>query len=406
MGINKIQKRSVLFTSSNFPSGGPGATYLNLFCKGFQEINGDIKVYLYKGYIYKNNKVQRKKNNETDYRVKYINLGFSNRPDFKVIKILEDFLSIFKTTFLMLTLILKRKTTTIFVYSNDFLSNIPVYIIAKLAGIKLISFVPEYYDKKESKKMGIISMIRWNLFYLNYSLLNKLSNKLIVFSHFLKNDYINNGYDTKNIIVQPNLTDLNDWYLPNQAIKFTIGYAGTPSKKDGILDLIFSIKLLKDKGYLINVIIIGDSIGNESYLPELREYCKNLEISEQIIFKGLIPQKEVKIYLNCCQILAITRPNTKQTQAGFPTKLGEYMGCKKVVLATRFGDIERYFKDKTDIVFAEPDNPTSIAENIEWILNNIENSNDIAQKGFETANRILNYKKGVQKIIQSLNIEI
>lgn len=403
MGRNKINHDYILYTSGNFPSGGPGATYLNLFCKGIKENGGCISVYLCKGHTYKNYKIKKNRRSQTEYGVKYTNLGFANRSSYTIFKILEDILSIFKTTSLMVALILRRKTATILVYSDAFFSNIPLYLISKLSGTKIVSFVPEFYDKNESKKMGVLKLLQWNLFFLNYNFLNKLSDKLIVFSTFLKNEYIDKGYDGKDIIVQPNLTDLNTWYIPNQTLQFTIGYAGSPSKKDGIFDLISSIKLLKDRGININAIIIGDSTGKDSYLPELKDYCKKLDISDQIIFKGLLPQEQVKKYLNCCQILAITRPNTKQTQAGFPTKLGEYMGCKKVVLATRFGDIEKYFTDKTDIVLAEPGNPSSIAESIQWILNNKEKAKQIGEQGFETANQVLDYKKGVRKIIERLN---
>ena len=153
----------------------------------------------------------------------------------------------------------------------------------------------------------------------------------------------------------------------------------------------------------INVLIIGDSWGNESYTLELKSHCDKLNISSQIFFTGLVSRQEVKNYLNKCQILTLTRPDTKQTKAGFPTKLGEYLACRKVVLATRFGDIEQYFTDKMDIVLAEPGNPVSIAENILWILNNPEQSKRLAKNGFETANNILDYHKGVKRIMNFLN---
>lgn len=403
MKTNKTDKHYILFTSTNFPTGGPGASYLNLFCKGVKETGGNISVYLYKGYIYKNRKVKKNRRNRTQNGVSYTHLGFSNRSHYIILKIIEDSISFFRTAGLMLVLVTQKKRITILVYSNEFLSNLPVYLISKIFGIKIVSFVPEFYDKDESKKMGIIKLIKWNFFFLNYHFLNKLSNKLIVFSSFLKNEYINRGYSEGNIIIQPNLTDINNWYIPNQSPEFTIGYAGTPSKKDGIFDLIASIKLLKERGNIINAIIMGDSIGKESYLPELQKYCEEAGISDQVTFKGLISQEDVKSYLNSCQILAITRPNSKQTKAGFPTKLGEYLGCKRIVLATKFGDIERYFKDRTDIILAEPDSPFSIVENIQWILANKEKIPDIAQQGFKKAEEILDYKKGVIHIIKGLN---
>jgi len=398
-----VNKEFILFTSTNFPSGGPAAAYLNLFCKGVKNNNGAIRVYLSKGYIYKGHKHNEQRKNTTDYGVKYSHLGFANRPKSIILKVTEDMLSILVSFGVMLKLIFKRKKIIIFMYSEEVFTNIPVYFFSKLFHIEIISFVPEACDNSTEINRDIFKRIKQYSLFLNYNILNKLTDKLIVFSSFLKNEYISMGYDEKNIIIQPNLTDLNGWYIPNQRIQYTIGYAGTPSKKDGIFDLISSIKILKDRGTVINAIIIGDSPGNESYLPELRGHCRKLGISDQIIFKGLVPQEQVKEYLNECQILAVTRPNTKQTQAGFPTKLGEYMACRKVVLATKFGDIEQYFSDRTDIILAEPENPVSIAENILWILNNSEKSKTIAKNGFNKANQLLNYNTGVKKITEFIN---
>jgi glycosyltransferase involved in cell wall biosynthesis len=104
-----------------------------------------------------------------------------------------------------------------------------------------------------------------------------------------------------------------------------------------------------------------------------------------------VPIDEVKDWLNKCKILAITRPNIVQTIAGFPTKIGEYFACRKTVLSTRIGDVSNYFIDREEIVFADSDNPQSIADNIEWILNNQEPSREIALRGFNRARILLDY---------------
>ena len=404
MERHKLNRRFILFTSTNFPTGGAAATYLNLFCKGIKENGEDIEVYLFKGYVHKGHKRNTARNNTTPEGINYTYQGFANRPQNKMLKIVEDILSVLRTTGLMCSVAVNKKNRIILVYSDEFFSNLPIYLLSKLFKIKLISFVPEFYDKAELKKMGIVNKIKWNLFLLNFDFLNKLSDKLFVFSTFLKEKYVIKGYNSDNILIQPNLTDLNEWHSSHQQpIAYTVGYAGVPSKKDGVADLITSIKLLKEKKVTINAVIIGDSWGNESYLTELKALCTHLNIADQIFFTGLVSKQEVKSYLNKCQILTLTRPDTKQTQAGFPTKLGEYIACRKVVLATRFGDIEKYFTDKKNIVLAEPGNPASIAENILWILNNSEEAEVLLQNGFEIAKDVFDYHKGVKRMINFLN---
>lgn len=403
MERDKIKKEYILFTSNNFPIGGPGAVYVNLFCKGVVENAGKISVYLFKGHLYKNYKNHNGRKSYTDYGVKYMYLGFSNRSRNAVLKLFEDVVCILRTIGLMMKLIFKRNKISIFIYSDALLFNAPVYFFSKIFGIKIISFVFEFLEDQDYIKQNLTQQLKSYSFLINFNYLNKFSDRLIVFSDFLRNEYVRMGYNEQNILVQPNLTELSEWYIPNRPTVYTIGYAGTPSKKDGIFDLISSIKLLKDQGKIITAIIVGDAVGNESYLPKIKEFVKLLGISNQLTFTGLVPQQEVKSYLNTCQILAITRPNTKQTKAGFPTKLGEYMACKKVVLATNFGDIEKYFIDKTEIVFAESENPASIAQNISWILDNEQKSKVIAQKAFDVASEILDYKNGVKRIMEFIN---
>ncbi len=403
MERNTITKELILFTSNNFPTGGPGATYVNLFCKGIKDNEGNIKVYLFKGHVYKGDEKIKSRSNVTDYGVKYTSLGFANRPENKILKITEDFLSIIRTFALMLTFFFKRKKIAILVYSNGLPFNIPIYFFSKLFRIKLISFVPEFLESNDVINLNNFQKIMHYSFLMNYNYLNKLSDKLIVFSTFLENEYIKKGYKKENIIIQPNLTEIEDWFVPGKKVEYTIGYAGTPSKKDGIIDLLDAVKILKDKNIIVSVLVVGDSINKESLIPYFQKKCEDSAINGQVTFTGLVSQEHVKDYLNSCQILAITRPNTTQTRAGFPTKLGEYMACKKVVLATKFGDVEKYFTNRKDIILAECDNPISIAENISWILSNSQNVGTIAENGFKKANEILNYRIGVKKIIGALN---
>lgn len=389
----------IVFTSENFPEGGPGATYVNLLCKGITELGGNISVYLFKGFIYKDFKEDKGRKHKTSYGVGYTYLGFAKRPDNKLLKIVEELLSIGRTCALLVKIGLKRKRPTVFVYSPDLLFNIPVYLISKIFGIKTVTFICEYVEYNELRKMTLIDKIKARLFLINFHSLSKLSDKIISFSSFLRDKMIEGGFDGKDIFIQPNLTNLAGWEIADSQIKYSLGYAGTPTRKDGVVDLLTAVKILKEQGTVVNVLIIGDTINKESVIPHFQNLCEELGISNQVTFTGLLPQSEVKERLNECLILSITRPDTIQTRAGFPTKLGEYMACKRIVLATRFGDIERYFSDKTSVVLAEPESPVSIANSIAWILANKTQSERIAENAFDKATEVLDYRKGSRKIV-------
>jgi glycosyltransferase involved in cell wall biosynthesis len=210
------------------------------------------------------------------------------------------------------------------------------------------------------------------------------------------------GYNGNNILVQPNLTDFEYWESEKSEIKYTLGYSGTPSIKDGLLDLFSSIRLLQVKNISVTLLVIGDSNFGKSRIPALKEECNKLEIAGKVFFIGLVDSLKVKQYLSECKILCITRPSITQTKAGFPTKLGEYYAAKKPILATDFGDLSRYFSDGLDIVMAECGNPESIAEKIAWMLQNNEELEVISRRGYEKAKQLLDFKSSIKRIINFL----
>ena len=202
--------------------------------------------------------------------------------------------------------------------------------------------------------------------------------------------------------MQPNLTDFDFWKTETDEIKYTFGYSGAPYLKDGLHDLFKAISLLNSKNLNISLLVIGDATFGKSLIPSLKEECTQLGISEKIFFTGLVELSMVKHYLSECKILAITRPSTIQTKAGFPTKLGEYYATGRPVLATNFGDMDKYFTDGNDIVMAECGNAESIAQKIEWMIDNSEELEMISKRGYIRAQELLEYKNSVKRMISFL----
>ena len=392
--MDNSSPRNILITSANFPKGSAAANYLNLFCKGLVLAGQNIEVYLLKGYFLAGRKTLDSRKNITDYGVPYTFLAFVNRSSNKLAKIIEDLRGMASLIILLFSLLKGRKKTTIFAYNNESHHSILLNSYCKLAGIRLVTFVPEYYDISEFSG-NLFHRLRWYSFLLNFHYINRLSDKLIVFSNYIKSRYLEKKYPEKDILVQPNLTDFDFWNLNQDGSSYTIGYSGTPYKKDGIEDLLTAISILRKKNIDVNAVIIGDVVNEKSIIPSLKGFCEKLGIEKSVTFTGLVLLEEVRDWLNKCQILAITRPNIVQTVAGFPTKLGEYFACKKVVLSTRIGDVSQYFRDRNEIVFAESGNSQSIADGIEWILENQESGRKIALNGNRRAAELLSYKSRV-----------
>jgi glycosyltransferase involved in cell wall biosynthesis len=386
----------------NFPTGGAGATYLNLFCRGLKLNGYAINVFLLKGFAFGNFIYKGPRKNITEDGIPYTYLGFKQRPNNVFLKLCDELLSFLRLIFFLFTLLPERKSVRVFVYSSEIQFNIPISLFSKLFGIKTSKFVAEIIDKSEFKGSFLRELKRY-FYNFNFRYLNKIAYKLIVFSYYLKNEYLNMGVTENNIIVQPNLTDFKYWLTPLKEVRYDFGYSGAPYLKDGLFDLFQAISLLNKRQIKVTLLVIGDATFGESLIPPLKIECEKLGIAEQVTFTGLVESSAVKIYLSECRILAITRPSTVQTKAGFPTKLGEYYATGRPVLATNFGDMPRYFIDGEDIIMAQCGDPESIAKKITWILQNPEELEKITRKGYEKAQKLLEYRSSVSRIIESIN---
>ena len=399
---NKLSKQYILITSSNFPVGGAGANYLNLFCKGLKICNCNIRVLLLKGFSFGNHKTNHKKNNITEEGVPFSYLGLTVRPNNLLYKFLDDLFVSVNVFVQLFKLLPKRKKVTLLIYNNEVTSNVIIYLLAWLFSIKIVSFVPEFYDKNVFKG-SFLRKIKWYGFLLNFSYLNKLSNKLIVFSHYLKEQYLMLGFKESNIIIQPILTDFDFWEIKNSSINYTLGYSGTPTKENGLHDLFKAMSLLQKEGINISLIIIGDNLFGNSYVPKLKIECEKFKISNIVFFTGLVEQEKVKRLISECKILILPRELTVQTQAGFPTRLGEYFASKKNVLVTNFGDIEKYFKSGIDLVIAKCGDSNDIAKKIKWIMQNNQQAEIITSTGYHKSKLLLEYKTNVKRIVGLIN---
>jgi glycosyltransferase involved in cell wall biosynthesis len=397
---NRVSKY-ILITSMNFPSGGAGATYLNLFCRGLILNGSPVSVFLLKGFAFGNYTYKGPRRNITGEGIPYTYLGFKQRPDSYILKIFDEILSLFRLIFFLPSLLPHRKKIHILIYSSEVQYNIPIQLFSRVFGIRLTKFVPEIIDKSEFKGSVFRQVKRYG-YNFNYKYLNKRADNLIVFSSYLKDEYIKMDYDEKKLIIQPNLTDFKFWEPSPSETKFDLGYSGAPYLKDGLYDLFKAISILNKQNIAASLVVIGDATFGESLIPPLKIECEKLGILNKVTFTGLVESNSVKNYLSECRILSITRPSTIQTRAGFPTKLGEYYATKRPVLATNFGDMERYFTDKQDVVIAECGNPESIAEKIAWMLQNPEELEKITEKGYVRAKELLEYESSVKRMLRFL----
>lgn len=114
-----------------------------------------------------------------------------------------------------------------------------------------------------------------------------------------------------------------------------------------------------------------------------------LGLEQRVFWINEVHRDEIPALLMEANLLVLPRPDSKQAQGGFPTKLGEYLASGKPVCATSVGELPEYLTDGESVFFAEPGSIPSFADAIDRALGNYqaaiaigENGKKIAEKSF------------------------
>ena len=398
-----VEKKYIkIITYGNFPFGGASANLLRYFSLALAHSNNDVEIVLPTGnYIGHKIDVNSKRNGNIE-NVKYKHLCFKNHPLNYLGKLLDILCGFTFPIFYLYKECFKNKLDKIILYDTFFVPTLLFLFIKVTLRKKLIIIVPDLYEKPKAKLLSF-ELIKWYDFYIGLKLLSRYADGYIVVSTYLKK-YINDTLKiSKPVQIIPSLIDPQKFIVtdskPFIKNKITIGYAGTPSRRDGVMDLIESFSVLNKKYPNIHLLIIGDVVDTKkTLLPELNDYALKFGVTEDITFTGLVSYTEIPKLLNSCQILALIRPSGEFAEAGFPTKLGEYFACKKPVVITSVGDIPFYFKNKEHAIIVSPEDLLSIISGFELLLNDEKLSHHISENAYNWMNLNLNYKKLSSKL--------
>ncbi|WP_020589296.1 glycosyltransferase family 4 protein [Desulfobacter curvatus] len=399
------EKKIILVTYGNFPYGGASANLLRYFSIGLMKLGNNIEVIMPTGNCYGRDIDHNKHKQGVVDGVKYKHLGFVNHPRKAIGKIIENFWGITLPFLYLLSERIKKEVDIVVCYNATWFRFLMLLIIKKIMRKKLVVILPEFYEKPVAKFFSIASL-KWFSFYFSMKYLIRYADGFIVLSYYLKNFVENKLGEKKPVIVMPNLIDPERFKKSNikpfLRDKITIGYIGTPTRKDGVVDLIKSFSLLNKKYPDTHLLIIGD-VTNGTILPQLRKLANELAVSDCITFTGLISHENVPELLYSSQILALTRPRGVFAEAGFPTKLGEYFACQKPVVITDVGDIPRYFTNEVHLILVEAENVDSITNGFEKLLLEPNLREEISKNSYAWMNNHLNFNHAVKKIDHFMN---
>ncbi|RZS98473.1 glycosyltransferase family 4 protein [Cecembia calidifontis] len=161
--------------------------------------------------------------------------------------------------------------------------------------------------------------------------------------------------------------------------------------KDGVSNLIKAFNSIKDKFSSHKVYLVG---AWNYDTPIHLQLIKGFGLEERVFWMKEYSRDQIPNIICNADLLVLPRPDSKQAQGGFPTKLGEYLATGKPVCATRVGEIPNYLKDNESVFFAEPGSVESFAEAMERALGDYEIAKRVGAYGRKVAEE--HFNKDVQ----------
>lgn len=177
------------------------------------------------------------------------------------------------------------------------------------------------------------------------TVLPKLSNQIVTCSSYLKQIYLNMGFDSEKIAWIPNGVKTADFKAePNKTCKNDFGlkdkvivYMGSLNNMVQVPPLIKSMMYVAKERRDVSCLIIGDGTARWS----LEKLTQSLHLTDTVKFIGRIPYKQVPSYLSTADVGFACFP-PPLTSAGGALKVFMYMASGLPVVVNHSGDLPYY----------------------------------------------------------------
>ena len=206
-------------------------------------------------------------------------------------------------------------------------------------------------------------------------------------------------YKNKNakIIRIPILSDVkkNEIYHKKQgdSVPYILHAGSLTERKDGIIAVFKAFALAHNKLNGKIKFILTSKIALPSLWWKINSIIKNNNLQDSVEFKGIISKEELDKLRYGCTLSIVNKPLNSQNDYNFSTKLSELLVSEVPVIASKTGEMSKFFIDNENAYLVEANNVTEIACKIEQIIQNPDEAKRIAINGRILAEKEFYYLK-------------
>ncbi|MEX0967279.1 MAG: glycosyltransferase family 4 protein [Bacteroidia bacterium] len=226
---------------------------------------------------------------------------------------------------------------------------------------------------------------------------HNIADHIIVISRNLKQHYLR-FFPPERITLLPIVVDLNrfegvDCHRPHSHI---IGYLGSFGHKDGVTGILNAFGMALEENPHLRLRLMGWCPEREKVVQAIKE----MQLESKVEFLGQLTSDEIPCYLQQCDVLIVNRPDTRYSNFGFPTKLGEYLASGRPTIVTRVGDVEQYLTHGYDTWMIPPDDDRQLAGAILQRFAEYDRFEEIGKRGRETCQKLFSHTLHIKRLKQ------
>ena len=383
MGDKKKLEAVVIFGDTfTFPEGNAATNRVHTFAKGFIENKLLAFVVCFRNEYTEN--IQ----GTFEGIIYYYPYGQKVRSNHFLIRRWVKLRKYFKAYSLLRKLSIDNDLQAISIWTNTLRTQFFIYFLGKLFKIIIIHEHSEH-PLRECQKPWIKKF--WGE--LRSFIGTKLCDGIFCISQYLKDFYVSRKVKEEKILIVPSTVDSERFSISGakQLPYDYIAYCGSLTIiKDGVNILIDSFSQIANEKPDIDLLLIGKGDSMEEELA-IRSQTEQLGLGNRVHFLGQLSRAEVPAFLSGAKILALARPKSLIADAGFPSKLTEYLCTGKPIVVTKVGEIPFYLKDGENSFLAEPDSAKDFAAKLRVVLANYEDAMKVGCKGKSLTETVFNY---------------
>ena len=266
-------------------------------------------------------------------------------------------------------------------------AGIPALIASELTGTPLVVDYPDSNYRAPSNSRSVVgdlsARVEWCI--------AQRADLVLPISETMDRELLSDLPDHKKHVLRPGIQyekiaagTPDDSLVPDG---FVVGYLGSYAEREGVVELLDAVELLRDDIQEIQLVMAGGVKGpNSDFIKE----SVTSDMEGHVTEIDFIEHDRLPDFMASCDVLCAPQRDTFGHRVAFSTKVCEFLASPTPVVTTSVGDLGEMLEDRRHAVVIKPQEVNDLREGIRKLYENPEQRIEVGISGQELAKNELN----------------